>query len=459
MKKLLAGFVFTVLTMSSVMAETINFDSVIQKALDNSFELKTSTINIDISKSLVESARSEYFPIIKTGLYSEYSQDLSKSNQTEAVGNTVITPNSKVQSMLNTSINYNVFDFGQRKRKMLMAKDDIDVKQSLYTIRKRDLKLKMIDLYANTLLNFKELMAKEQIASLKREIATLKEEQFNAGTITKLDTINSSIDVAKVSNEIEDLRMKFISSLRDLSYYTNEGYHVDEVVVADFEERKTLPVQDKTPSAKGNNVYQITVEKQESVKPAEVSLNLKYTPDYKSYQYKIDKKDKELENLKREKLPKVGMYVNYNLMGKDESNILSSIQDFQNRNVAFGLSTTFVPFDGFKSAADKRRINLEIKKLKMEREQAMADLKSKYEKLNEESAYYQRTYESNKNLLNLLADKLAELKKIAETKPDNYEDVLNEQAKLIVQQLEIEKRLINRAAAIKKNQVFVEEIE
>jgi len=459
LKKFLIITAIMLLNISNVRAETISFDNILDKALDNSFDLKTSNINIDISKSLIDKTRAEYFPLVKTGLYTEFSQDLSTNNQTEAVGNTVITPDTKIQNMLNTSISYNIFDFGQRKRKMLIAKDDIEIKESLYSIKRRDLKLKMIDLYTNALLSFKELMAKEQIEEISRNISLLKEKQFNDGIITKLETINSSIDAAKINNEAEDLRMKLISALRELSYYTNESYNIDEVVVSDFEERNTIPVKDKKPSMNNSNVYQITVEKQESVKPEEVSLNLKFTPDYKNYQYKIDKKTKELELIKREKLPQIGMYVNYTLTGKDENNILNSFQDFQNRNLSLGLSTTFVPFDGFKSAADKRKIKLEIKKLKIERDQSLADLRNKYLKMNETAAFNQRTYENNRYLLTLIADKLAELKRLAESQPENYESVLNEQAKLIVQQLEIEKKLINRAANIKKNQIFIEEME
>ncbi|MDD3014300.1 MAG: TolC family protein [Candidatus Gastranaerophilales bacterium] len=459
-KKFLIIIIVMLFNILNVRAETISFDSVLNKALDNSFDLKASNINIDISKSFIKKTKSEYFPIVKTGLYTEYSQDMSKNNQTEAIGDTVITPNSKIQNMLNTSISYNIFDFGQRKRKLLIAKDDIEIKQSLYSIQRRDLKLKIIDLYANTLLAFKELMAKEQLEEISRNILQIKERQFNDGTGTKLETIDSSINVANINNEVENLKMNFISALRELSYFTNEAYNIDEVVVSDFEERNTIPVKDKRPALNSDkNVYQITVEKQESLKPEEVSLNLTYTPDYKNYQYKIDKKDKELELLRREKLPQIGMYVNYTLTGKDENSILNSFQDFQNRNVALGLSTTFVSFDGFKNAADKRKIKLEIKKLKLERDKTLAELKNKYAQLNESAAFSQRTYESNRYLLTLIADKLAELKRLAESQPENNETVLNEQSKLIVQQLEIEKKLINRAAIIKKNQIFIEEIE
>lgn len=462
MKKFIAGsfiLLFSVLNIQNAGAETINFDSIIQKALDNSFDLKTSDINVEISKSRVDKAKTDYLPVVKTGLYTEYSQSLSKSDQTESIGDTVITPDTKMQSMLNTSVSYNIFDFGQRKRNLMMAQDDIEAKQSICAVKRRDLKLKIIDLYSNTLMNFKDLMAKEQIASVYNEIARYKGDQFISGNATKLDTIDYSINEAKINNEIEDLRMKLVSSLRDLSYYTNEEYNPDEVVISDFEERKSIPVKDKEPSIKNKNVYQLRVEKQDAVKPGEISLNLKYTPDYKSYQYKIDKKDKELEILTRENLPKVGMYMNYTLSGKDENNIVRSFQDFQNKNLALGLSTTFTPFDGIKTSADKRKVKLEIKKLKMERDQALADLKSKLDKLNEELVYYQRTYESNRKLLALLVDKLAELKRIAETHPENYEEILNEQIKLISQQLEIEKKLVNRAAVIKKNQIILEEIE
>ena len=455
----IVAIAFGILNLLNVQAETIDFENTMQKALDNSFELKASTINIDISKSKIDSTRSEYFPLVKSGLYSEYSQDMSANNQTEAVGNTVITPNTKIQSMLNTSVTYNIFDFGQRKRKMLMAKDDIEAKQSIYLIKRRDLKLNIIDLYSNVLIDFKELMAKEQIHSITSEIAVIKEKKYNEGTVTKLDKINSAIETAKLTNEIEDLRIKLAYSLRNLSYYTNEEYNADEVVVSGFEDRKNIPVQDTTPTLKDNNTIQIEVKKQESIKPEEITLNLQFTPDYKSYQAKLDKKDKEIELLDRNKLPKFGMYMNYTLMGKDENNILESLQNFQNKNAAIGLSTTFVPFDGYKSAADKKRLKLEMKKIKLERDQAMADLKNKYEKLNEEMIYYQRTSANSKYLLTLLADKLTELKAIAKTQPDNCEDILNEQIKIISQQLELEKKLINKDAAVKKYQIFSQGIE
>lgn len=443
----------------SMQAETIDYDNIMKKALDNSFDLKASIINVDISKSMIDSARSEYFPVVKTGLHSEYSQSASTSNQTESVGNTVITPDTKVQSMINTSVSYNLFDFGQRKRKMQIAKNDIESKQSIYLVKRRDLKIKIIDLYTKSLLDFKELMAKEQILAISSEIASIKDKKYSEGNITKLEKINSSIEETKLKNEVEELKMKLATSLRNLSYYTNEEYNPDEVVIMNFEERKILPVQDKNPVLSNNNQVQIEVKKQESIKPEEITLNLKVTPDYKNYQAKIDKKIKEAELIDRNKLPKIAMYMNYTVMGKDENNIMDSFQNFQNKNAAIGLSTTFVPFDGYKTAADKKKAKLEVKKLKLERDQAMADLQNNYDKLYEDAVYYQKTAANNKLLLNLLADKLAELKLMSKEQPNNCEDILNEQIKIIYQQLELEKKLIDKEAAVKKYQTFAQEIE
>ena len=71
MKKILLFFII-IITSNVSNAETIDWQSTRNQIMANAYEAKLSLVDIDISKTQIMNARSEYFPKIYLYAYNEY---------------------------------------------------------------------------------------------------------------------------------------------------------------------------------------------------------------------------------------------------------------------------------------------------------------------------------------------------------------------------------------------------
>ena len=157
----------------------------------------------------------------------------------------------------------------------------------------------------------------------------------------------------------------------------------------------------------------------------------------------------------REMLPQFSVYANYYLYGQNPDNLFKSLGDLSNRNFAVGISSVFTPFDGFKNAAQKERIKLEIEKLKLQRDKKIAELKDQYERFNALAS--QENQRNEEDLIALINQKIEMIQKLLDQQLENKETYLNEEATLINQKLELEKSIINRVSSIKRLNILCAE--
>ncbi len=228
-------------------ARQVYYDDLLQKAVNNSYELKIAGVDINIGKANLKEARSEYFPEIKSAFNLEYNKDLTGgiANVT-SVGTTILSSNTRYQSLLYLTLSYNLYDFGIRGRKCFIAGKDIDIKKAVYNQMLRDIKFKMTELYSDALSNYKEMQYKEQLLPLYKELFFMKERLYNAGNVNKLEMMDEAIRLARTIDGLETSKAKLISSLKDISYYTNEEYDIRDLNLEDFETpAEVLPVKEE----------------------------------------------------------------------------------------------------------------------------------------------------------------------------------------------------------------------
>lgn len=439
-------------------AETVKFDDIMSKAIDNSYDLKLSAVDIDISKATVKETKSLYWPTLKTDFYSEYARDLTNGYPTfSSVGSTVLTTSTKYQDLLSIGVSYDLFDFGVRGKKLFIAKKDVLSKKFTYNQAKRELKLNIVDLYTNALLAYKDLKTKQEEYPIYKELLEIKENLYKAGTASKVEVSDSAIKVAKTFDDIDTLKTKLKIALNDISLYTRENYDSEKTVISDFPEQLESYINNVNFEKKSGQTYQLGIEKKEAALNIN-TIDYEKTPDYKIYQLEIEKKQAELSVQKRERLPSVGLYSNYNLYGTDQTSPFSSLSDFKQRGLTVGVSATMTPFDGFKTSADIKKLELEVERLKLERDQKIAELKNKYEKLNDIAIYYDGQLETQQQLLLKIQDKIAMLEKLAQQQLISRDDLLSQKSDLIDQKTEVEKSIINKISSIKKLNVYSEEL-
>ena len=391
-------------------AEVISFDSFLETALQNSYKLKTSKIEKQSTEYGIKEARAGYFPTLSGYATTERYNDLSDgTRQITAVGNEILLNRDYYQDVAAVGLNYNLFDFGIRKRSLEIARADDKQKETLLLKDTRDLKLDVVDLYGETLALYKALGIKRQILGLQNELFTINSRLRGAGELSEIEVTNSEIDISETKSDIRELENNLSKRLTEFSYYTNKSYGVDDVEIEDFEEgledgKSTpgiLPVGD---------VKKLSVEKTAASSSAD--FDIENSLEAKTYDLEILKKQKEYEIQKRANFPKVSFDTRYNWYGSDSNKYFDSFSDFEQRSLSFRISTSFTMFDGMKNINTVQKRRMEVEKLKVQKEMELAELKKRYEQIRLDAENSILQGENNKRTLSLVNKNLKNLERL-----------------------------------------------
>ncbi len=200
-------------------AETLNFNSFLSDTLKNSYKLKTSKIDTQISQKSTKEARADYFPTIGGYGVTERYNDLSDGKrQITAVGNEIMLNRNYYQDVIGGMINYNLFDFGTRKRNLEIAKTDNKQKEILLLKNTRDLKLDSVDLYSEALNLYKQIQIKNEIINLTKELVDINKRLQKAGEKSEIEVVNSQIAIAENITELTEYNNNLAKRLTEISY-------------------------------------------------------------------------------------------------------------------------------------------------------------------------------------------------------------------------------------------------
>lgn len=426
---------------------TLTYRNTVQKALQNSFDVKMSKLDIDISRAELKSARADLFPTLYTQLNTEYNNGLGNQSNINYVGNTVVSSYTQYRNLASIGLSYNLFDFGAINKKVFIAKKDVDQKKVAYDMQIKDLKLKILDLYTKTLESNNEIRTKSQILKVYEEMFHNKERLFQAGTNDKISVMDEAVKIARTQDDIENSKLELKNALNDLTAYTQQKYETKDLEVLDFEEMdipsKVVPISNFEPF---------------KAKVVEDNVDLSFNPqsslEAKYYDFEIEKKKAEYEMYKRQRFPAFKFYTNYLLYGSDPNNYFSSYSDFRQASLAFGISGTFAFFDGFKNRASREKAALEIKRLQYEKEKKLADLKAEYEKTYASYQTYSEQLTLKKDLLRKVSEKLDALDRMAKNGLIERNDLLISQADLLNQEFELQKNIVDISSKIKAIEIM-----
>jgi outer membrane protein len=428
-------FVINLLILSlgiSFAAQTLDLDGVTDLALKNAHEVKLSVIDIDISQAVKRGAYSIYYPTLNARWNSEYAKDLSGgTSQVTVVGDTIIGDNTKYQSSLSLVASYNLFDFGSTGRKVLIAKKDVDAKRTVFIQQVRDIKIKVLNLYTDLLIVYKELETKKELLSLYKELSLTKERLYSAGTISKIEVVDEALKAVKTLDAIDNLKLKLKALLQDLSFYTGDSYDTDSLRIQEFQGHDE------------DYANHFDAEK---------------SPEFKIYGLEIEKKKAELDIMKREQFPQFGLYSRYVWYGQDRDNYSTSLKDLRERNYYIGISATIPIFEGFKKSAEMEKTTLEIDRLKIEKQKKLAELANRHAKLDETRRVYIKGIETQKDMLTKVEDKLYMTGRLTEQKVVDWVDFLNQRIEMVNQRFELVKTISTKVSAIKELRILSEGI-
>lgn len=431
------------------LAEEITYKDTLNAAINNSFDLKMSQLDIGISKAQLKSVRADWYPSLSMQFNTEYNKDLTNGRGSYAyAGNTMITPYTQFRDMLYLTISYNLFDFGVQGKKVHIAKQELAQKEINYNMQLRDLKLKILELYEKIEQNNNAINTKSEILSLYKNMFSNKERMFKAGINDKLSVMDEAVKIAKTQNEIENSKLELKNALEDLTYYTKNNYNISNLSVQsiNMEEHDDKNIV----SISSKNIIESEINKNE--------YNLNFDPyttdEAKYYDLEIDKKKSELSILKRQLFPSFRFYTGYSLYGQNPHNYYSSIQDISQRSFVVGISSQYVFFDGFKNRANREKTKLEIEKLQVEKEKKLSELENKYQKSYKAYETYNEELNVNRQLLATVKEKLNDIERLNANKLTDQNQLLSAKADLLNQEYELEQNIINITSKLEEMKIM-----
>lgn len=453
MKKILKILIITIILKITILyayADNLNYKEVMVNAVNNSFDLKMSAVDIDISNAQLKAVRADWYPTLSMQFNTEHNSDLANGRGNYAyAGNTMITPYTQYRNMLYLTLSYNIFDFGIQGKKVDIAKKELEQKKISYEIQLKDLKLKVLDLYTKTQQFTKEINTKTEIFSIYENMFHNKERMYKAGIDNKLSVMDEAVKMARAQNDIENSKLSLKNTLEDLSVFTQNKYDYENLTVNDINVQNT-EYEDYIIPFDYENILQTSIEK-EDIRPyfnSQNSLEATY------YDLEIEKKKSELSILKRQLLPTFRFYTGYSLYGQNPNNYWGSVQDVGQRSLIIGISSNFVFFDGFKNKANREKTSLEIQKLVYEKEKKLAELQNQYEKSYQSYDTYTNELIIKQNLLNAVEEKLLALERLHANKLAEQNELLSAKADLLNQKFELEQNIINITSKLEEMNII-----
>lgn len=413
--------------------EKIDFDRVLEKAKEHSYDLKIADYNVLISKQGVRAARSEYFPKLNLGAGTEYTKNFrdAKESTVMSIGDAFINPYTRYQSVIGITVGYNLFDFGVRGGNLKIAKEDTAIKDLEVKEKLQEMNLTLLDTYTKILLTSKQIGVNKQILELQEKNLENYERLFDAKEISKVELNNARVQVSNTKTKISELSGIEQEAFNWLSFYTGEYYDINKTKVADLNVPKfdILEFQDYTKSVV-----------------------------WKKHEKNIRKKELELGVVKRNNYPKINVYGRYYLYGSNHNNFGHSLGNIEPSNFSVGASLSMPVFDGFKNSSNIEKTKLELKQLYVERDKAIAQLMTKLANMRSNLIYLDEQVDENNKAIKELTDKENSSKRLAAKKLITPMELNDAKVELLNQQIELSKNMITHTAITKGIQILTEEL-
>ncbi len=357
----------------------IDFNYVLKKAKEHSYDLNISDYEIMIAKTGVISARSEYFPKLIASFGTEYTKNLNDNNSiATSIGDAYINPYTRYQSVLGISLNYNIFDFGIRKNKLDMAKEDVVSKELQEKQALQELELNLVDIYTKILISKRQIENYDKILSLREQNLQYSKRLYNAKEISKPELDDINLGVLKTKKQIAELNQILSENVNWLSFYTGETYGIDDLKICDIEN------------------YNF-----------DLLAYFDYTKSiiWKIYDSEFKKKDLEFKIAKKNNYPKMIAYGKYYLYGSDYSSYNDSLSEIEPSSFSVGANAYMPVFDGFQNSANIKKVSLELQQLNIRRDKAIAEWMTRIAVLKNNLFYLDEQIKKNEEIIQKLNEK------------------------------------------------------
>ena len=367
-KNILKSLILFLFCISKTSAqEVLSLENALKIALENNFEIKIASNNLDIDKTNVSTGNAGMLPKVTAILVDANS--IHNSSQTRQDGTVNALDNAKNNSLnYGVGLDWTVFD----GFKMFAKLDQLKELQKLGEAQlKRTILLKISAVHA---VYFDLVQQQQQLAALDTTIVistqrlTLAQNRFTIGKASKLEVLNAQVD----------LNTDKVALLRQRESYANRKVALNRILARDstinFKVVDKVSVDDKLVLAEL------------------ITLAEKQNPQLESEIINKRVSELELKQIKGDRYPTINLNTGYNFAESQSS--LGFTSQSSARGLNYGFRASLNVFDGFAQNRNEKIAKIQIENSKIAIEQQSLLL------LSELTSAFQ-TYLTNLELIDL----------------------------------------------------------
>jgi len=363
--KSLIFFFFCIIKINA--QEVLTIENAIKIALENNFEIKLASNNLDINKTNVAVGNAGMLPKLTATLVD--ANRIENSSQTRQDGTVNALDNAKNNSLnYGVGLDWTVFD----GFKMFAKLDQLKELQKLGEAQlKRTIIMKISEVnsvYFDLVQQQQQLAALDTTIVISTQRLTLAQNRFNIGKASKLEVLNAQVD----------LNTDKVTLLRQKESYINRKIALNQILARDSK------VDFKV-------VDEVTVDGKLILADL-MALAEKQNPQLESEIINKRVSELQLKQIRGERYPTLNLTSGYNFLESESS--LGFTSQFSARGLSYGFRASLNVFDGFAQNRNEKIAKIQIKNAKIAIEQQSL-------LLNTELATAFQTYLTNLELIQL----------------------------------------------------------
>ena len=367
MKKNIIAFLVLLGSVLGNAQEVLTIKDAVAIALENNFEIKIASNNLNIDKVNMSEGNAGMLPTI-TGSVVDNNR-VQNSSQTLQTGQVNSLKNAKNNSLnYGVSLDWTIFD-GLR---MFARYDQLKELQKLGETRlKQTILLKIGEVnatYFDLVQQQQQLIAIDSTILISSQRLQLAENRFKIGKASKLEVLNAQVD----------LNTDKVTLLRQKELYANTKIKLNQILARDVKKEFTV-------------LNDIKVDNS-LVLPQLIELAKQQNPQLQTQIIAKNVSELQLKQVKAARYPVVSLNTGYNFQNTESS--LGFTRESSARGFNYGFSATLNIFDGFAQNRNEKIAKFELENTKLAIEQQSQVLESQL------STFYQ-TYLTNLELINL----------------------------------------------------------
>ncbi len=367
MKKNIIAFLVLLGSVLGNAQEVLTIKDAVAIALENNFEIKIASNNLNIDKVNMSEGNAGMLPTI-TGSVVDNNR-VQNSSQTMQTGQVNSLKNAKNNSLnYGVSLDWTIFD-GLR---MFARYDQLKELQKLGETRlKQTILLKIAEVnatYFDLVQQQQQLIAIDSTILISSQRLQLAENRFKIGKASKLEVLNAQVD----------LNTDKVTLLRQKELYANTKIKLNQILARDVKKEFTV-------------LNDIKVDNS-LVLPQLIELAKQQNPQLQTQIIAKNVSELQLKQVKAARYPVVSLNTGYNFQNTESS--LGFTRESSARGFNYGFSATLNIFDGFAQNRNEKIAKFELENTKLAIEQQSQVLESQL------STFYQ-TYLTNLELINL----------------------------------------------------------